>query len=137
MSKKLIISFLSSVPSFFLRSPITLLPVFELGSTPLSFVNLLGAIYNNNTKSDESLISYDWFPSKAKQIIENYDFPVFPEDFAYYLEHIPGSYYRIGCFDGSATDVHTATFDIDDACIPTAIKVLDKAIEIYFGASIR
>ena len=42
-------------------------------------------IYNNHTKSDESLISYDWFPSKAKQIIENYDFPVFPEDFAYYL----------------------------------------------------
>ena len=23
-------------------------------------------IYNNHTKSDESLISYDWFPSKAK-----------------------------------------------------------------------
>ncbi len=42
-------------------------------------------IYNTHTKSDESLISYDWFPSKAKQIIENYDFPVFPEDFAYYL----------------------------------------------------
>ena len=42
-------------------------------------------IYNNHTKSDESLISYDWFPTKAKQIIENYDFPVFPEDFAYYL----------------------------------------------------
>ena len=42
-------------------------------------------IYNHNTKSDESLISYDWFPSSAKQIIENYDFPVFPEDFAYYL----------------------------------------------------
>ena len=42
-------------------------------------------IYNHHTKSDESLISYDWFPSRAKQIIENYDFPVFPEDFAYYL----------------------------------------------------
>ncbi len=42
-------------------------------------------IYNTHTKSDESLISYDWFPSRAKQIIENYDFPVFPEDFAYYL----------------------------------------------------
>ena len=26
-------------------------------------------IYNNHTKSDESLISYDWFPSKAKKII--------------------------------------------------------------------
>ena len=42
-------------------------------------------IYNNHTKSDESLISYDWFPKRAKQIIENYNFPVFPEDFAYYL----------------------------------------------------
>jgi len=42
-------------------------------------------IYNHHTKSDDSLISYDWFPSRAKQIIENYDFPVFPEDFAYYL----------------------------------------------------
>tara|TARA_Y100001970_G_scaffold293441_1_gene440233 strand:+ start:2951 stop:3508 length:558 start_codon:yes stop_codon:yes gene_type:complete len=42
-------------------------------------------IYNHHTKSDESLISYDWFPLKAKIILENYDFPVFPEDFAYYL----------------------------------------------------
>ena len=42
-------------------------------------------IYNHHTKTDESLISYDWFPSSAKNIIENYDFPVFPEDFAYYL----------------------------------------------------
>ena len=54
------------------------------------------------------------------------------EDFAYYLEHIPGSYYRIGCFDGFSTDVHTSTFDIDDDCISTAIKVLEKTIEIYF-----
>ena len=42
-------------------------------------------IYNHHTKTDESLISYEWFPSSAKKIIENYDFPVFPEDFAYYL----------------------------------------------------
>jgi amidohydrolase len=54
------------------------------------------------------------------------------EDFAYYLEHIPGSYYRIGCFDGCSTDVHTPIFDVDDACIPTAVKVLEKAVEIYF-----
>ncbi len=54
------------------------------------------------------------------------------EDFAYYLEHIPGSYYRIGCFDGNSTDVHTPTFDVDDNCIPTAVKVLEKTVEIYF-----
>jgi len=42
-------------------------------------------IYNHKTKEDKSLISYEWFPSKAKFILSNYDFPVFPEDFAYYL----------------------------------------------------
>ena len=44
-------------------------------------------IYNHHDNTDESLISYDWFPSSAKKIIESYDFPVFPEDFAYYLLH--------------------------------------------------
>tara|TARA_Y100000590_G_scaffold392855_1_gene470599 strand:+ start:2150 stop:2698 length:549 start_codon:yes stop_codon:yes gene_type:complete len=42
-------------------------------------------IYDNNTKTDSPLISYEWFPNKAKKILNNYNFPVFPEDFAYYL----------------------------------------------------
>ena len=42
-------------------------------------------IYNHHTKTDESLISYDWFPSQAKYFLQEYDFPVFPDDFAYYL----------------------------------------------------
>ena len=42
-------------------------------------------IYDHKTKIDSPLISYDWFPSKAKRILNHYDFPVFPEDFAYYL----------------------------------------------------
>ena len=42
-------------------------------------------IYNNKTKTEKPLISYEWFPSKAKKILRNYNFPVFPEDFAYYL----------------------------------------------------
>ena len=42
-------------------------------------------IYNHKTKTDLPLISYEWFPRKAKKILNNYDFPVFPEDFAYYL----------------------------------------------------
>jgi hypothetical protein len=42
-------------------------------------------IYNYKTKKSSPLISYEWFPSRAKYILENYDFPVFPEDFAYYL----------------------------------------------------
>ena len=42
-------------------------------------------IYNYKTKKSSALISYEWFPSQAKYFLENYDFPVFPEDFAYYL----------------------------------------------------
>ena len=34
---------------------------------------------------DKPLITYDWFPRHAKFYLSNYDFPVFPEDFAYYL----------------------------------------------------
>ena len=42
-------------------------------------------IYDHKTKKDFPLISYEWFPRKAKTILRSYDFPVFPEDFAYYL----------------------------------------------------
>jgi hypothetical protein len=42
-------------------------------------------IYDYKTKNSSPLISYEWFPKRAKYILEEYDFPVFPDDFAYYL----------------------------------------------------
>ena len=42
-------------------------------------------IYDYKTKISSSLISYEWFPSRAKYFLDGYDYPVFPEDFAYYL----------------------------------------------------
>ena len=42
-------------------------------------------IYKHSTKTEHSLISYDWFPKKAKKLFKSYNYPVFPEDFAYYL----------------------------------------------------
>ena len=42
-------------------------------------------IYDYKTKNSSPLISYEWFPARAKQFLEEYDFPVFPDDFAYYL----------------------------------------------------
>ena len=42
-------------------------------------------IYNYKTKTSTPLISYEWFPSQAKYLLNEYNFPVFPEDFAYYL----------------------------------------------------
>tara|TARA_B100001094_G_scaffold221408_1_gene215469 strand:+ start:256 stop:819 length:564 start_codon:yes stop_codon:yes gene_type:complete len=42
-------------------------------------------IYDYKTKTSTPLISYEWFPLQAKYLLNEYDFPVFPEDFAYYL----------------------------------------------------
>ena len=42
-------------------------------------------IYNYKSKTSTPLISYEWFPSQAKYLLNEYNFPVFPEDFAYYL----------------------------------------------------
>ena len=42
-------------------------------------------IYHYKTKSSLPLISHEWFPRKAKLFLQEYDFPVFPDDFAYYL----------------------------------------------------
>ena len=42
-------------------------------------------IYNYKTQESSPLISYEWFPRKAKYILKEYNFPVFPDDFAYYL----------------------------------------------------
>jgi len=42
-------------------------------------------IYDYKTKISSPLISYEWFPKRAKYFLKEYDFPVFPDDFAYYL----------------------------------------------------
>jgi amidohydrolase len=54
------------------------------------------------------------------------------EDFAYYLEKIPGAYFRIGCSDGKSRDIHTNDFNLDEHCIATAIKVFSESISHYF-----
>ena len=42
-------------------------------------------LYDHSSKKEYPLISYDWFPRKAKKFSKSYKYPVFPEDFAYYL----------------------------------------------------
>ena len=41
-------------------------------------------LYNDTGKSNP-LITHDWFPKKVKELGSNYNLPVFPEDYAYYL----------------------------------------------------
>jgi len=42
-------------------------------------------LFYNKSKKIQPLITYDWFPKKAKTLTRNYEYPVFPEDYAYYL----------------------------------------------------
>ena len=42
-------------------------------------------ILYNNTGKTSPVITYDWFPKKVKELGSNYNLPVFPEDYAYYL----------------------------------------------------
>ena len=39
----------------------------------------------NDTGQTSPLITYDWFPKKVEELGSNYNLPVFPEDYAYYL----------------------------------------------------
>ena len=39
----------------------------------------------NDTGRISPLITYDWFPRRVKELGSNYNLPVFPEDYAYYL----------------------------------------------------
>ena len=42
-------------------------------------------ILHNDTGRTNPVITYDWFPKKVKELGSNYNLPVFPEDYAYYL----------------------------------------------------
>jgi hypothetical protein len=74
-------------------------------------------IYDYETKSSSPLISYDWFPSQAKYFLEEYDFPVFPDDFAYYLLKDDKTLVMI-----SAIKSLNANFKFD---------ILEKKLELY------
>ena len=42
-------------------------------------------ILYNETGKIRPVVTYDWFPKKVKELGSNYNLPIFPEDYAYYL----------------------------------------------------
>ena len=42
-------------------------------------------ILYNDSGTTNPLITHDWFPKKVRELGSSYNFPVFPEDYAYYL----------------------------------------------------
>jgi amidohydrolase len=52
------------------------------------------------------------------------------EDFAAYLEHVPGSMFRLGCAGDRSPwpGLHTPTFDVDERCLAVGAKVLARTV---------
>jgi amidohydrolase len=51
------------------------------------------------------------------------------EDFAWYLEHVPGAMARLGVWPGHGPmrDIHQPTFDLDERALPFGVRVLTNA----------
>ncbi|MGH3897394.1 MAG: amidohydrolase [Pseudonocardiaceae bacterium] len=51
------------------------------------------------------------------------------EDFAWYLEHVPGSMGRLGVWSGEGLhhDLHQSTFDLDERALPLGVRVMVHA----------
>jgi len=57
------------------------------------------------------------------------------EDFADYLQHVPGTMFRLGAAgnDGAWPGLHTPTFDVDERCLAVGAKILARVVVEWSG----
>jgi len=58
------------------------------------------------------------------------------EDFAYYLEKVPGSFFRLGCRNeakGLIHPYHSSLFDIDEEVLPFGVEMFIRIVDTYLG----
>ena len=58
------------------------------------------------------------------------------EDFAYYLQKIPGSFFRLGCRNeqkGIVHPFHSSRFNIDEDVLPFGVEMFVRIIDQYLG----
>lgn len=55
------------------------------------------------------------------------------EDFSWYLEHVPGTMARLGCWDGKGEpgDLHKADMRADERCLPVGINLFGAIADRY------
>lgn len=59
------------------------------------------------------------------------------EDFSWYLEHVPGSMARLGCWSGHGTkqDLHQADLNVDERCIGVGVRLFGSLVQQYSSKS--
>ena len=58
------------------------------------------------------------------------------EDFAYYLQKVPGSFFRLGCRNeekGIIHPFHSSRFDIDEEALPFGVEMFARIIDEFLG----
>lgn len=55
------------------------------------------------------------------------------EDFAYYLQHVPGAFLMLGIGDGRPNPHHSAKFDIDETVLPLGARLLSALALVKWG----
>ncbi|NWG02640.1 MAG: M20/M25/M40 family metallo-hydrolase, partial [Syntrophaceae bacterium] len=61
------------------------------------------------------------------------------EDFAYYLQKVSGSFFRLGCRNeekGIIHPYHSSLFDIDEEVLPFGVEMFVRIIDQYLGLDI-
>jgi metal-dependent amidase/aminoacylase/carboxypeptidase family protein len=61
------------------------------------------------------------------------------EDFAYYLEKVPGAFFRLGCRNeekGLIHPYHSSLFDIDEEVLPFGVEMFIRIIDQYLELEI-
>jgi amidohydrolase len=56
------------------------------------------------------------------------------EDFAYYLEKVPGSFFRLGCRNekkGMIHPFHNSRFDLDEDVLPFGVEMFVRIIDEF------
>jgi len=63
----------------------------------------------------------------GNESVHNLEMRTTAEDFAYYTQHIPGCFYRLGIRNiniGINSNLHTATFDVDESSLETGMGLM-------------
>ena len=58
------------------------------------------------------------------------------EDFAYYLQEVPGSFFRLGCRNeakGIVHPFHSSRFEMDEDALPFGVEMFARVIDEYLG----
>ena len=72
----------------------------------------------------------------GKGKVENLNPSMGAEDFAYYLEKVPGSFFRLGTGNeerGIVHPYHSSLFDIDEDVLPFGVEIFVRIIDQYLG----